>query len=1051
MEPGQAVTLRYRPADYVVRQLEVDGRPVPFTAEKGEARFIVPALGWRRGLQQINVDVNSVTFARPLYRGAPIAVAASADVAVKLPPPPLEILGFDPGTLVGGEEARMILAVNAELPDAGIQLSMCGFNAAVNPRSTVGSVLFMPPYANFPRDKSVLSCTAEVRIGDLSATRKVDVTHAPPEKFTVSFPMQEAAPGAFVALQLGTAAYDVPNRWAAVVGTTVQKELVARGGYLTIQIPTDTVEPKVPVRVLYGEVLVGVGTVNVAVPPKGSDWAWPAGVAAAVLGTLGAYFAGRNRKVAVEPEPAKPPPPRPDPEPAEPPKLAAPASSVESPAVPVPLPPEELVEACVKGHGVLVAGALFEASAGAPTGPALLRAVVDELARAGGRDAEWLDSLRATQVDPNPAQLAGALGTRFAPRRQQQAVHAVLTRANPQRSKLHTAVKKIPFAGIMATGWTDLLSGSFARKPSEIHPRDPDLGKSVLAGAPFYLRLGGDLSDPDSFALSLDDLEARVRTNDTFARFLASVWQSSTLLFAGQTVEELEDFLRVAGFRGDGAPRHFALVPSSSGLALQQERMSSRYGVKLLAYNAARGEEEVGAFLHALAAQANARISTSPPTETSRPKIDRVRLTNIGPFESVEVNLAAGWNVLLGNNGVGKSSLLKAIAIGLCGDEPDARKHAAALLRIGAKEGTIELFSGSTVFSTRLRDEGTKVIVEAKGITPLGAGVWTVLGFPAIRGVSVDAPRGRSADGAPTPDVRDLLPLLENKVDRRMDNIKQWLINSEGGMGPEWGRALRNDFFKILQRLMPNVKVADPQVDAKTFEIRVQTIDGLVPLDAVSQGTSSILGWAGTLLQRLYEINRGAATSAKAPAIVLVDEIDAHLHPAWQQALVPTMRELFPNVQIIATTHSPLVVGSLAAEELHVMSRTDDGKPRVQTRKTSFEGFRADQILTSSGAFGLDRARSGEATQEDYGRLALKPTLSSKEAEDLARLEKEIASPQATSDAEQQLVDIVDEAIDQRFKNLTAQQRQAALKLAKRIIRPAAEVPVVETDEEGSG
>src|SRR5262249_57438715 len=70
----------------------------------------------------------------------------------------------------------------------------------------------------------------------------------------------------------------------------------------------------------------------------------------------------------------------------------------------------------------------------------------------------------------------------------------------------------------------------------------------------------------------------------------------------------------------------------------------------------------------------------------------------------------------------------------------------------------------------------------------------------------------------------------------------------------------------------------------------------------VSQGAASVLSWVGVLYQRLHEISNGDLEGLA--ALVLIDEIDAYLHPALQRTLVPTLQKLFPNLQVVATTRS---------------------------------------------------------------------------------------------------------------------------------------------------
>src|SRR5947208_3800527 len=75
------------------------------------------------------------------------------------------------------------------------------------------------------------------------------------------------------------------------------------------------------------------------------------------------------------------------------------------------------------------------------------------------------------------------------------------------------------------------------------------------------------------------------------------------------------------------------------------------------------------------------------------------------------------------------------------------------------------------------------------------------------------------------------------------------------------------------------------------------------------------MGCIVTLLESLSEAGSGGA------ALVLIDEIDAHMHPKWQQLFVSAFRDRFKKVQVIATTHSPLLVGSLKPEEIWLVYR----------------------------------------------------------------------------------------------------------------------------------
>lgn len=96
---------------------------------------------------------------------------------------------------------------------------------------------------------------------------------------------------------------------------------------------------------------------------------------------------------------------------------------------------------------------------------------------------------------------------------------------------------------------------------------------------------------------------------------------------------------------------------------------------------------------------------------------------------------------------------------------------------------------------------------------------------------------------------------------------------------------------------------------------------GVLPLEALSDGTRSVISMAADLAYRMVRLNPdlGARAALETPGIVLIDEVDMHLHPSWQQAVVYDVRKAFPNVQFIVTTHSPQVLSTVPAEAIRIL------------------------------------------------------------------------------------------------------------------------------------
>jgi predicted ATP-binding protein involved in virulence len=80
-------------------------------------------------------------------------------------------------------------------------------------------------------------------------------------------------------------------------------------------------------------------------------------------------------------------------------------------------------------------------------------------------------------------------------------------------------------------------------------------------------------------------------------------------------------------------------------------------------------------------------------------------------------------------------------------------------------------------------------------------------------------------------------------------------------------------------------------------------------------------------------------------AVVLVDEIDLHLHPKWQREVISNISKIFKNVQFIVTTHSPLIIQSMQEVKLYVLRREDEKIVVEHSSETNFSGWTVEEIL----------------------------------------------------------------------------------------------------------
>ena len=120
----------------------------------------------------------------------------------------------------------------------------------------------------------------------------------------------------------------------------------------------------------------------------------------------------------------------------------------------------------------------------------------------------------------------------------------------------------------------------------------------------------------------------------------------------------------------------------------------------------------------------------------------------------------------------------------------------------------------------------------------------------------------------------------------------------------------------------------------------------------LSSGSQSTLLWILWLALKMLNHYEFANDWAQQPAILLIDEIENHLHPTWQRRVIPALRDHFPGLQIFATTHSPFVVAGLKAGQVHKLERDGNGVVTATTEERDVVGWTADEILR--GMMGVD-------------------------------------------------------------------------------------------------
>ena len=213
---------------------------------------------------------------------------------------------------------------------------------------------------------------------------------------------------------------------------------------------------------------------------------------------------------------------------------------------------------------------------------------------------------------------------------------------------------------------------------------------------------------------------------------------------------------------------------------------------------------------------------------------------------------------------------------------------------------------------------------------------------------------------------------IKQQQETRLDQAKELLL----GILPE--DEIEGIRFVPQTSLYPN-----PQVEFKTPY-------GWVPLSQLGYGYQTLITWVADLASRMVERYPDSKNPLEQPAVVLVDEIDLHLHPIWQRKLMGFLTERFPNTQFIATAHSPLVAQAAIDANLAVLKREGDHVV-IENNVDNLRNLRVDQILTSE-LFGLTSARPPQIEKllDERKALLTSAKLTRAQSRRLKELEAEI-------------------------------------------------------------
>jgi hypothetical protein len=277
-------------------------------------------------------------------------------------------------------------------------------------------------------------------------------------------------------------------------------------------------------------------------------------------------------------------------------------------------------------------------------------------------------------------------------------------------------------------------------------------------------------------------------------------------------------------------------------------------------------------------------------------------------------------------------------------------------------------------------------------------GHWFVAGYGPTRSLPLPKTLERSTQSA----VERLSSLFSATriigtgfVDLLEDNwVEAYVRNLEKALTQQ---AILPRIKNLELRRKGGVRSAEQLVETHLFEFETGHDTVKVPTTWLSQGYQAMISWIADLIGQFFWDYGGPVELEDMEGLVLIDELDIHLHPTWQVGLIKALKTTFPRVQFVVTTHTAMVLPGLEADEVLRTRFDDEGNVVVEPVGQSPSLMTGSEILQTF--FGIDRlfpAEVGEALQQ-YGYLASNPDRTDEEEAKLeetrALLRKEGVDP----------------------------------------------------------
>lgn len=324
--------------------------------------------------------------------------------------------------------------------------------------------------------------------------------------------------------------------------------------------------------------------------------------------------------------------------------------------------------------------------------------------------------------------------------------------------------------------------------------------------------------------------------------------------------------------------------------------------------------------------------------------VKSINIENIAGITKLDLTFNTQMNIVCGENGIGKTTILECVAHTFSASSTNILKR-NVLSKYGKFESIINIDNQNINKIISINDfvpiSNTQINGEyQKSKYLMSLKVTRTFNYMDLQAVSKDI-------GKP-----EHILYEEAKQGVNVHEIKNWFVNRflySAHAGSLTDEQLENlELAKSCFRIIDE-KFSFNRVMASDNEIMVNTPNGEIYYEYLSSGFKSIISILFGIIKDIeFRFKEPTIKAKDFDGIILIDELELHLHPIWQAKISNILKEVFPKVQFIVTTHSPHIIQNANLDEIIALKRDENGvvvKKEIPNNEFGFQGWTVEEVL----------------------------------------------------------------------------------------------------------